>query len=200
MVDEPRPLNTCLYLVKHHVISMKGQGQAMGSVSVQDRFSATAAKSLHLWNPKVSIFLWLMIKIELFCKSWWTWDRWRFKQSHWMMGNLLDKYGAKSSFYQISDIHAYTYIMHACIHVHTLHTYIHTYIHTHTHTYTHTHRPTYMYTHAYLPTYIRGGSRNSSMGGGGGSGPEFFEGGGLGSRSTGIFIYILTSKTPLRGG
>ena len=36
----------------------------------------------------------------------------------------------------------------------------------------------------------RGGSRNSSKGGGG-SGPEFFEwgGGGVGSRSTGIFIY-----------
>ena len=34
----------------------------------------------------------------------------------------------------------------------------------------------------------RGGSRNSL--GGGGSGPEFFEGGGgLGSRSVGIFIY-----------
>ena len=38
---------------------------------------------------------------------------------------------------------------------------------------------------------VQGGSRNSSGGGGGGgSGPEFFEGGGgLGSRSTGIFIY-----------
>ena len=37
----------------------------------------------------------------------------------------------------------------------------------------------------------RGGSRNSSKGGGG-SGPEFFQGGGgggLGSRSTGIFVY-----------
>ena len=36
----------------------------------------------------------------------------------------------------------------------------------------------------------RGGSRNS-LKGGGGSGPEFFEGGGggLGSRSVGIFIY-----------
>ena len=36
-------------------------------------------------------------------------------------------------------------------------------------------------------TNIRGGSRNSS--GGGVSGPEFFKGGGLGSRSAGIFIY-----------
>ena len=35
----------------------------------------------------------------------------------------------------------------------------------------------------------RGGSRNSLRGGGGGSGPESFEGGGLGSRSVGIFIY-----------
>ena len=36
----------------------------------------------------------------------------------------------------------------------------------------------------------RGGSTNSLKGGGGGSGPEFFEGGGgLGSRSVGIFIY-----------
>ena len=35
----------------------------------------------------------------------------------------------------------------------------------------------------------RGGSRNS-LRGGGGSGPEFFKGGGgLGSRSVGIFIY-----------
>ena len=34
---------------------------------------------------------------------------------------------------------------------------------------------------------FRGGSRNSLRGGG--SGSEFFEGGGLGSRSVGIFIY-----------
>ena len=41
----------------------------------------------------------------------------------------------------------------------------------------------------WLLVHIRGGSRNSLRGGGGGSGPEFFEGGGLGSRSVGIFIY-----------
>ena len=45
-----------------------------------------------------------------------------------------------------------------------------------------------------------GGSRNS-LKGGGGSGPEFFEGGGLGSRSVGIFIYWQAKKTkkPLKG-
>ena len=46
--------------------------------------------------------------------------------------------------------------------------------------------------HIVLASYMhcRGGSRNS-LKGGGGSGPEFFEGGGggLGSRSVGIFIY-----------
>ena len=48
----------------------------------------------------------------------------------------------------------------------------------------------------YTPAYIgpRGGSRNSLRRGGGGSGPEFFEGGGVRVQIRGNF-HILTSKT-----